>query len=268
MPQHMSTETDQYTDNGSSKEKRPPSITPRKFTRFFTPRSHGSSATRSSRRALFDVTTPANNRNGIQSSPIRAFSSIGGQENSPTSFTREMKRRKLLHTPSSSSDSSNSEKSSLSTDTHTIHHEQAQEMLKTLHSENSEESICKLSTYPDYCNDAQNSTTTEELGARGPIRSIVSRGLAGTLLRMRLGSNIPHRRYESYPASGKQLNTPSKLQATNVDVQIGKIKLHLSIVGPRTPIFALALTGLLGVYLSVLQAAIVGHIPYSGCYQF
>lgn len=140
-------------------------------------------------------------------------------------------------------------------------------MSKALHSENAEESICKLSTYPDYCNDAQNNTTTEELGTRGPIRSIVSRGLAGTLLRMRLDSNIPRRRYESYPASGKQLNTPSKLQATNVGVQIGKIKLHLSIVGPRTPIFALALTALLDVYPSVLQAAIVGDVSYSGCYQ-
>lgn len=260
----MSTETDQDADKGSSKEKRLPSITPRKFTRFFTPRSHGSSA---SRRVLFDVTTPANNRNGIQSSPIRPFSSTGGQENSPTSFTREMKRRKLLHTPSSCSDSSNCERSSLSGDTSTIHHEQDQEMPKTLHSENSEEIIYKLSTSPDYYSDAQNSTTTEKLRASGPIRSIASRGLAGTLLRMRLDSNISHRLYERYPASGKQLGTRSKLQATNVDIQIGKIKLHLSIVRPRTPIFALALTDLLRVYLFALQAAIVGNMPYFGCYR-
>ena len=94
------------------KEKRQPSITPRKFNRFFTPRSHGSLPIKLPRGALEDITSPANNRNGTQSSPIRPFSNGNGVENSPTTFTREMKRRKLLHTPSPSPDDSGSEKRS------------------------------------------------------------------------------------------------------------------------------------------------------------
>lgn len=93
-----------YGRNGQ-KERKPPSITPRKFTRFFTPRSHGPDRLSASRQALFDITVPANNRNGIQSSPLRPFRDIPGQENSTSiSFTRELKRRKIIHTPESSPD--------------------------------------------------------------------------------------------------------------------------------------------------------------------
>lgn len=88
------------------KEVRQPSITPRKFSRFFTPRSHGPFASKSTRRALFDITEPSNNRNGIQSSPIRSSSNALGErdEGSPQLFTREMKRRKLFHVAASTSD--------------------------------------------------------------------------------------------------------------------------------------------------------------------
>ena len=44
-----------------SKQKKAPSITPRRFTRFFTPRPSGSSAN-SSRRVLFDVGSATNSR--------------------------------------------------------------------------------------------------------------------------------------------------------------------------------------------------------------
>lgn len=89
------------------KEKRNPSITPRKFTKFFTPRT---ARVNTRRHALYDITPPANNRNGVQSSPIRPFKSINGQENSPTGFTRELKRRKLLHINESSPDHLNADK--------------------------------------------------------------------------------------------------------------------------------------------------------------
>lgn len=104
---------DSYGLNGR-KERGRPSITPRKFTRFFTPRSHGSLMTRSSRRALFDITRSANNHNGSQSSPLRPLSSISTGENSPTSFTRDMKRRKLIHCTSLSPDNPEGNKSSSS----------------------------------------------------------------------------------------------------------------------------------------------------------
>ena len=83
------------------KERRNPSITPRKFRKFFTPRSLESTPPSSARQALNDITAPSNNRNGIRSSPI-LFRGIPGQENSPALFPRDLKRRKLLSTPESS----------------------------------------------------------------------------------------------------------------------------------------------------------------------
>lgn len=203
VPRHTSPE------RASSKEKRQPSITPRKFTRFFTPRSHGPSASGSSRRVLFDVTAPANNRNGIQSSPIRSAYDVCGQENSPVSFTREMKRRKLLHTPNSSPEPSITEKGSPCDIQNTSHGEevvQGQDMPESLFTEDFEKSTCEPSTYPDYNCDLPSSIITEEPSTKAfvlPIRSIGSRGLAGSLLRMRLGSNSSRRRTESYPISGE-----------------------------------------------------------------
>jgi hypothetical protein len=98
-------DTARYGLNGR-KETRKPSITPRKFSRFFTPRSHGTFANSSTRRVLFDVTRRSNNRNGIQSSPIRHPSNMmgPGEENTTALFTREMKRRKIFHVPASPSD--------------------------------------------------------------------------------------------------------------------------------------------------------------------
>ncbi|KAK0129922.1 hypothetical protein ONS96_000465 [Cadophora gregata f. sp. sojae] len=80
------------------KERRAPSVTPRKFTRFFTPRSsHGSLPNTRSRKVLNEITGPAINRH-TQSSPLLPFRDINGQESSPLGFTRESKRRKVFHT--------------------------------------------------------------------------------------------------------------------------------------------------------------------------
>jgi hypothetical protein len=87
-----------YGPNGR-KERRQPSITPRKFNRFFTPRSLGSRSVSSARHALHEIAAPALNRNVTQSSPLRPFRNIGDQENTPTAFPRGLKRRKTIHTP-------------------------------------------------------------------------------------------------------------------------------------------------------------------------
>lgn len=81
-----------YATNGQ-KERRKPSITPRKFTRFFTPRSVQSSNIGSTRRSLFDASASQINRNGTRSSFIRPSR---GQENNTSPFGREFKRRKLV----------------------------------------------------------------------------------------------------------------------------------------------------------------------------
>ncbi|TAQ85097.1 hypothetical protein B7494_g6584 [Chlorociboria aeruginascens] len=80
-----------------SKQRRPPSITPRTFTRFFTPRSLNSLHPGSSRGPLFELL--GTNRNGPRTSPLRSFKSIGDQENISNPFPRDLKRRKLTHTP-------------------------------------------------------------------------------------------------------------------------------------------------------------------------
>ncbi|KAH8600067.1 WD40-repeat-containing domain protein [Bisporella sp. PMI_857] len=88
---------------GDGKPKGIPSITPRKFTRFFTPRSQAMS-TSSSRVALENITSrDSSNRNSRDSSTSRGFGgSLPGQENDSSGFPRGLKRRKLYHTPESS----------------------------------------------------------------------------------------------------------------------------------------------------------------------
>ncbi|KFY63960.1 hypothetical protein V497_01908 [Pseudogymnoascus sp. VKM F-4516 (FW-969)] len=195
----------------SSKEKRMTSITPRKFTRFFTPRSHGPSAAGSSRKILFDVTTPANNRRGVQSSPIRPLNTIADQENSPISFTRDMKRRKLLHTP----EPTLSEKSSPCDDPFMSHGgDMSQEygFPSSIATEGSERSICEQSTHPDYSYGTPRCTISEEptTGRYAlPIRSSSSRGLAGNLLRSRHGAITSRRHDTSSPISDWQDETAS-----------------------------------------------------------
>lgn len=192
----------------SSKEKRLTSITPRKFTRFFTPRSHGPSAAGSSRRILFDVTAPANNRRGIQSSPIRPLNTTADQENSPISFTRDMKRRKLLHTP----EPTLTEKGSPFDDPFSSHTgDMAPEygFSSSFAADGSEGSTCELPMHPDYNDDTPRFTISEESNMGHdtlPIRRPASRGLAGSLLRSRHGS-IPSRRHDtSSPISGMKSN--------------------------------------------------------------
>ncbi|EPE35597.1 WD40 repeat-like protein [Glarea lozoyensis ATCC 20868] len=82
------------------KEKSNPSVTPRRFRTFFTPRSMGT-RTNGSRRALFDITAPALNSGVVQSSPIRPLVLEDLQENQPSAFPRDLKRRKLAHSPES-----------------------------------------------------------------------------------------------------------------------------------------------------------------------
>lgn len=199
-------------DKGASKEKRQASITPRKFTRFFTPRSRDSNTntTRATRRILFDVTAATNNRDGFQPSPIRPSSPACSQENSPTCFTREMKRRKLLHS-SNSTDSLTSEKIPLPDDQHVIHQPQAlSDFVKPQSSDRNDtgENACRLSAYPDHCTD-EGTGTDEGLHVEAPlapVRSIGSRGLAGTLLCSRIGSNTVSQRYMNSPVQGEQLS--------------------------------------------------------------
>lgn len=82
------------------KERRNPSITPRKFQRFFTPRSRVSSMPSAVRRALRDLTAPALNRSQTPSSPLKPVSEDSGHDDLPLPCLQDDhrgKRRKMLH---------------------------------------------------------------------------------------------------------------------------------------------------------------------------
>lgn len=95
------------------RSKKAPSVTPRRFRRFFTPRtapvhSQGFSA---ARQALRDITSPALNQGGQTTAHRRALGpfrdlDISGDENARAVITRNGKRRKVLPTPEPLSTSS------------------------------------------------------------------------------------------------------------------------------------------------------------------
>jgi hypothetical protein len=189
-----SQETTSHSLDGR-KEKRQPSITPRKFNRFFTPRSHGRIPMKLPRGALEDITAPANNRNGTQSSPIRPFSHIKGVEISPMTFTREMKRRKLLHTLSPSPDDSSPEKQSffyqrpVFKDSFSDDHKQLHSSQRSAAAEESRGGPRKPHL--------SRSTTTKQ------IKQLETRGLAGRLLELSFRSGAASKCQNlSYPDNG------------------------------------------------------------------
>ncbi|KAL1878065.1 hypothetical protein VTK73DRAFT_8116 [Phialemonium thermophilum] len=87
------------------KERRNPSITPRKFKRFFTPRSRVPSVPSAARRALRDLAGPVLNRCQTPSSPLKPILEGGilRDNSQPADQHRAPKRRKVLHrTPETS----------------------------------------------------------------------------------------------------------------------------------------------------------------------
>jgi hypothetical protein len=90
--------------SSQAKERRKPSITPRKFQRFFTPRFRVSTQpTSASSRALRDLTASALNRCQTPSSPLKAISEdMILDDGAGAAPVRATKRRKIQHTPETS----------------------------------------------------------------------------------------------------------------------------------------------------------------------
>ena len=96
-----------------SRARKPPSVTPRTFRRFFTPRSSltRSGGVSSARRALRDITTPASNRGGSDaaarhSAGLTPFPDIfaDGDESAGPRVPSMGRRRKALASPETSPD--------------------------------------------------------------------------------------------------------------------------------------------------------------------
>jgi hypothetical protein len=189
-----------YGTNGR-KERRDPSVTPRKFRRFFTPRSHGDFQS-SSRQALYDITAPAVNQNTAQSSPLN------GPESSPIGFSRQLKRRKLIHTPESSPERNSKKRAVRSAHA------------GTSNTDNLPSSPCRRAA-PDmgYIDEEEEETEVEDEDLpRQPLRRIVrisERGLEAQVLNMNLGisSRSARRQRYEYPVNG--LSSENALSTAN-----------------------------------------------------
>jgi hypothetical protein len=85
-----------------NRERRNPSITPRKFQRFFTPRSRVPAQPSAARRALLELTAPVLNRSQTPSSPLKPLLELSQDDDFIPSYThseKPLKRRKVDFTP-------------------------------------------------------------------------------------------------------------------------------------------------------------------------
>jgi hypothetical protein len=228
--QNLNVSPSRASSNGQ-KEQRPPSVTPRKFKRFFTPRSHDYRHS-SARRALHEITTPILNRNVTQSSPLRPFKSVVSKDNSkaesPTSFIRGSKRQKTTHTPETSPRKSSRRYEYRSPN---VNEGEGDVLLS---------SPCERAA-PDTSYINQESVEEDQPSPVEPMKRIVSRvgrGLGGQLLDLSIGSFIGSRRqHHVYPVNGSlKRRSAVYLNLTN-SKQIGRTILHHSIPERMTRIF-------------------------------
>jgi hypothetical protein len=195
------------------KERRNPSITPRKFTKFFTPRSsRPSTYTSSSRQALNDITAPSNNRRGKLASPIRFNNRVPEKDADVSPFPRDLKRRKLLHTPEATPEFS------LPSKGHTFavlrdadEENEEDEDIQNIHS-----SPCERAAGLEEITEEEDEEIDEETIYQEPLKTIVpveERGLGGSLLRSMSGLPGRNRRqHHVYPVNGEEsLNVLKKM---------------------------------------------------------
>ncbi len=178
----------------SRKGPRPPSVTPRRFRKFFTPRSHGYLDS-PARQALQEISAPLLNRNVTQSSPLQPFKNINAKEDSPTSFIRRSKRQKTTHTPEASPREGSRRKPCTALEAKAgIQHEH-------LLSSPCERAIQNISD-----TDAVSAEEQEFRKPAEPIKRIVSRvdrGLGGQLMDLSVGNLVGRRRqHHVYPIDG------------------------------------------------------------------
>ncbi|CZT03230.1 related to lethal(2) denticleless protein [Rhynchosporium agropyri] len=242
------------------KERRAPSVTPRKFTRFFTPRStHGSLPNTRSRRALNDIAAPNTSNRYTQSSPLQPFRDINGQESSPLGFTRESKRRKVFHTM----EMSNGKQLGF-----VGAHDEDSNMAGVLSSP-CERAVQALH-YIEEDEEATSETEDEEGQILEPVKRIVriqNRGLAGQLLHRSTGTSPRH---YLYPVNDWQDHT-AKFYSNPEDVHTSMSILHdgarrtipFCARGLSAPGSSLVAIGDEEGYIRILESAKGGKPPFT-----
>ena len=201
-----------YKPNGR-KERRDPSVTPRKFRRFFTPRTTGNIHISSARQALHEITgNPTLNHHITQSSPLRPFRNLGTLESSPVQIQRQYKRRKLFHTPEPSPEHGPKEHGFLG-------------VYEGNNDENVPSSPCQRAVLD--MEHIEEEAEPEEV-PREPlkrIKKLSDRGISGQMLNMRISSSSRSRRqHYEYPVSDWQDHTApfySKSEDVHMSMSIG-----------------------------------------------
>jgi hypothetical protein len=195
----------------TTKERRNPSVTPRKFRRFFTPRPQNSTGTPSSQNPLHETSGVGNRRSIHRSTPIRTPRPLFGQENTRRASTRDSKRRKLYHTPNSSPETSQELGKQPESGLEEIQGVDSNDELDNIPSSPCERAHRDLSGIP------------EEI-VQQPSEKIVQvdqRGLSGQLLQMRINAAPTARsQYLSCPINGMFLETCTLSNWTNVSLRL------------------------------------------------
>jgi len=188
-----------YGQNGR-KERRNPSITPKKFSRFFTPRSQLSNGG-PARQVFNDITAPSNNRLSILSSPIRS-SSRAEKHDAPSTFPRDLKRRKVFHAPKNTPDHVYSE-SKGNGGFEVLQVEDSDHALQNICSSPCERAV-RLGQVREMKDEEEEKDEDEEdLEPLGRIHQVDQRGLGGKLLQSMSG--LPARsgrQHYAYPVNG------------------------------------------------------------------
>lgn len=199
-------------NNGVNKpQKKTASVTPRRFTRFFTPRSH------TTREVLDDITTfPANRHNGIQSSPIRSATRMYDQENRKVG---DAKRRKIDHAPDNQKyadyDSAVIEKDNENTNVDV-----------------SSSPCARPSQLVLIREDTQEILPTMEVKQVTPIRRLGSRGLSAQLLDLNLKAAPDHERlvYSDFRNETAAFHTrPSDAHYSSENSELCLLELNLTL---------------------------------------
>jgi hypothetical protein len=178
------------------RERRNPSVTPRKFKKFFTPRTQANIPTSSARQALRELSIPSLNQNTLPNALPR-FRNVDEQENKP--FPRGLKRRKVLHVESTP-DVTSKEAAFLPLQEYqprdtTWEHPQSSPCARAL----------RLETDSDDDDEELGTIATNTVTSRDPVQRIVpirSRGLGMQLLSRRIAHyQHPH----LSPINGKRI---------------------------------------------------------------
>ncbi|KAI2643700.1 WD40-repeat-containing domain protein [Xylaria nigripes] len=186
----------------SGKERKEPSITPRKFMRFFTPRSRVPSKPSPARRALRDLGSSRTNQRYQTPAPSSPLKPVFEEEPEDEGLvelesSRPLKRRRIQHTP---------ESSPIRLLTRNASHGSEAGLLSPIRSLSSGQDIYEL--------DEEHSDDDDDDDVSGPnypperLLPLANRGFAGQLAQRELGgrSRTGHA-YISYPAADWRVDT-------------------------------------------------------------